>query len=61
MQNRPPHLLLVKITKDDLQCAIASCKLRCVVASWDVRVQTHFFESCNVRACGAFLGLQSWI
>ena len=49
------------LPKDDLRCAIASCELRCAVASCAVLVQTHFFESCDVRACGAFLGLQSAI
>jgi hypothetical protein len=32
--------------------------LQCAVASCDVRVRTHFFETCDVRACGAFLGLR---
>ena len=44
--------------RHDLRCAIASCELRCAVASCDVRVQTHFVESCDVRACGAFLDLR---
>jgi hypothetical protein len=44
--------------KHDLRCAIASCELRCAVASCDVRMRTHFFETCDMRACGAFLGLR---
>ena len=46
------------MSRHDLRCAIASCELRCAVASCDVRVRTHFFETCDVRACGAFLGLR---
>ena len=42
----------------DLRCAIANCELRCAIASCDVWVRTHFVETCDVRACGAFLGLQ---
>ena len=44
--------------RHDLRCAIASCELRCAVASCDVRVRTHFFETCDVRACGKFLDLR---
>ena len=44
--------------KHDLRCAIASCELRCAVPSCGVRVRTHFFQTCDVRACGAFLGLR---
>ena len=32
-----------RIPRRDLRCAKASCELRCAVASYDVRVQTHFF------------------
>ena len=37
------------LTRHDLRCAVASC---------DVRVRTHFAETCDVRVCGAFLGLR---
>ena len=33
-------------------------KLRVAIASCDVRVRTHFFETCDVRACGTFLDLR---
>ena len=36
--------------KHDVRCAIAACVLRCAVASCDVRVRTHFVETCDVRA-----------
>ena len=49
---------LKKTSKHDLRCVIASCELQCAVASCDVRVQTHFFETCDVRACGEFLSLR---
>ena len=44
-----------------MRCAIASCELRCAVAICDVRVPTHFGETFDVRASGAFLGLRSAI
>ena len=51
-------LLDRSVARHDLRCAIASCELRFAVASFDVRVRTHFVETCDVRACGAFLGLR---
>ena len=50
--------LIATVAKHDLQCAIVSCELQCAVACCDVRVRTYFFETCNVGACGAFLGLR---
>ena len=47
--------------KHDLRYAIASCELQCAVATCDVRVQTHFGETCDVRACGALKGVRSAI
>ena len=35
-----------------------TCDVRSQFASCDVRVRTHFVETCDVRACGAFLGLR---
>ena len=38
-----------------------TCDVRSQVASCDVRVRTHFGETCDVGACGAFLGVRSAI
>ena len=44
--------IIINYAKDDLRCVIASC---------DVQVRTHFFETCDVRVCGAFLDLRGVI
>ena len=59
------HSLKTSFWSCNLRCAIPSCKLGCAVASWDVRVWTHFnwnlwcgcvqpkIELCNCSCVGA--------
>ena len=42
-------------------CQCMTCDVRSQVVSCDMRVQTHFGETCDVRACGAFLHVWSGI
>ena len=55
---RSNHMFTEKYEISKAWLAMCDSKLRCAVASCDVRLRTHLVETCDVRACGAFLGLR---